>query len=291
MHGMMPLWCGGFSGVTTNGGSSFTATFPFQLDDLVNAPVKELKIEVPGKIVDWGMDHGDMAIVVLNSDGVVSAFDLTSKASTRIASLPGAKKLLVAGAGLDVYALVDSGRTDTLVKIERKTGKQTSLSIAKGTTRLEPDPSTRGIIAVNPAAKTLLRVDEDLRGGKSLAAEMPDGSGEVFLAPSGDGSVMIARTGAKLLIRVGADGSVRRIPLAAPMDVREFRAVGNGFIMAQDGQRLLTLDGEGRIAKSPFDGVKSAFPVRFAQSWDAIKPEDIVGRGWENVLPGGGGQP
>ncbi len=297
VHAMLPVWAGWFTVPAKTSKTAglraaaddpkpvFHASFPFQLEDGINRPVHDISVELPGPVRDWCMDHGAPAIYVLGTDDVVSRVDLFSKETARIAVLAGAKKLAVAGANLDLYALVEGRDSDQLVRIDRNTGVQTRISVPKGISGIEPNPATRGILALYPERKAMVSFDELLRGAETRGVKLPEGTGTPYFTVDEAGIVTLGRDGAKSLVQMLGVDRFRTIPLNSPMALRDFQSEGKNRFVAQDGDRLVTFDGEGHYVQSQFEGMSVPTRVRFAQSWRAFHTEDFKGRGWINELP------
>ncbi len=296
MHGMLPLSVGWASTpvittkalgakATTITTTTYHQSFPFQLDDGVNRPVRELTVDLPGQVRDWCMDEGDLAIYALLMDGSVNRVDLLSKQITKIATLPSARKLACAGAGLDLYVLTEDERANGLIRFERGTYRQSSISLPKGILRIEPDPSTQGILALYPTLGVVASIDETLATVTSRKVGLPDGDGTPSMAVAGDGSVTVARVGAKTLVQTSLRGEIKQIPLEIALSPQVFQVTDSGQFLVQDGARLITLNADGTLSQSQFDGMSVAPRARFSQSWRAFHPADVSGPGWKNVAP------
>lgn len=266
--------------------TTFHAVFPGATDDGVNPVIRERDIELPGPVKDWCMDPGQAAIYVLLTDGTVHHVDLLDKTIDKVTTIRGGRKLAVAGKGFDLFVLQDGNTEDNLVRIEQESKRQISMKVAKGITAIEPDPETKGIAALHPTSKRLFRVDPDLKQARPLTIDLPEGEGAVFMGMGRKGDITFARSGAKTFTRAIKGAAMRRVSMAQSPKTLSFQPLSKNLFIVQDGEKLMTVDADGKPSSSPFDKIKATGIVRLSHGWSPYSKADFTGEKWNNIFPG-----
>ncbi|RYG45184.1 hypothetical protein EON79_13235 [bacterium] len=263
--------------------TTFHAVFPNVMDDGKTEMVRELDVELPGKVKDWCFDPSDVAIYVLGEDDVVSRVHLLTKETTKIAALRGARKLAVAGRKCELFVLMTASANDLVLKIDTVTGKRTTLKVAKGIDDIKPDPATLGIAGLHTGQKKLFRMNPDLTSVRPQTVDLPDGTGPVFVGLSMKGDAILARNSSKSIVRTPSDGTPTRNSMTRAPKINSFQPYGTNRYIIQEGEALITYDEIGRKVGGAFDAVKATGLFQVAPSWKAFNASEVGSAKWRNV--------
>ncbi|RYG36987.1 hypothetical protein EON81_08065 [bacterium] len=263
----------------------FHAVFPNAMSDGTNEPVRELEVELPGKVKDWCFDPSDVAIYILGEDDVVSRIELLTNQTTKIAALRGAKKLAVAGRKCELFVLMNAATNDLILKIDTITGKRTTLKVPKGIEDIKPDQTTLGVAGLHTREETLYRINPDLTANRPQKVTLPDGTGQVFMGLSTKGDAILSRYSSKSIVRAPSSGTPTRSSMTYAPKIRSFQPYGANRYVIQEGDSLFTYDGAGRKVGGAFDKVKPEGLFRVAPTWKAFDRSEVSSRKWRDVEP------
>lgn len=246
---------------------------------------REIDIALPGPVRDWSLDPSGLVAYALGEDDTIMKIDMNAGTVATVGSVLGAKKLAVAGKSTMVFVLQEGARTDNIVRLDPKTGRQSSKTVAKGITQLRPDPDTFGVAALHPGQSRVYRVSPDLTSIRPQIVELPAGVGSVHVGIDRLGKASFVRSGSPTLVLARPGSNSIKTSLRRAMAVRSFSPMGKNRYIVQEGDLLTTIAADGSVVPGPFDGLRATGAVQIAQGWNTILPQDVSGPGWRNIRP------
>jgi len=312
MHCILPVFAGWLNTeVYTSGGPgpkpmpgkgkastpSFTSMSPWNFGD--PTPVTQTFTPVD-TVVDWCYDIGSLGVFYITPLGKVYYANLTTGDHFLVQTIPGARRVVVAGTTLDLYILATVNTGDALIRLERdqmtlEEGRVMYNAIARKTINLpgkascmDVDPFAGGVALLAKELDKVWSYDEDLVPKETTPVPPPSGVGDpIFRIDPAFGEIVYARKGAQRFFAV-ARGTVTRGPRTSPTasrGIESFELCGNGVVMIQDGGILRTYDHSGLEVETQLTGLAVGGPTKLIRSHVAADTSKMVGPEWRDVSP------
>ncbi|MBS1707100.1 MAG: hypothetical protein JSS65_00090 [Armatimonadetes bacterium] len=313
MHCILPVFAGWLNTeVYTSGGPGpkpvpgkfkaspppFTSTSPWNFGD----PTPVTQSFTPfDTVVDWCYDIGMLGVFYITPAGKIYYANLTTGDHFFIQTIPGARKLVVAGTTLDLFVLASTNAGDTLVRLERdqmtlEEGKVMNIAVLRKTvalpgraSALDVDPFAGGVAVLSKDMDKVWSFGEDLLPKTTTpVSPPPSGSGEpIFRIDPAFGEIVYTRRGSSqffAILRGGPSRGPRTSPSFA-QGIESIELCGNGVVMVQDGGRLYTYDHAGQEVQTQLSGLAVNGPTKLIRSHVAADTSQMVGPEWRDVSP------
>lgn len=280
--------------------TTFTIKVPWQMNpSATNADFPtQFQTTVPDSVSDWCFDPAEFAIVYVTPSGAVKRTEVSTGETTQLMQSAAARKVAVGGPDMDVFVLRDGSLFDSVTRVKRKDGALTTRTLPTNVVGIDIDDTTGGIACLEEGLGAVLAYDVDFRiltrrplrslstagpirliGGGAPLFSIDQSTGDYYVSSEGSSSWMNYRkaSGYRAGMPTTIRGSVKRIFPGA-----------QGTVFVQDlGDRIHTYTQSGNPAVTDFTDMAAAGPVCIGRSFTMHRAGEMVGPGWENVLPVG----
>lgn len=195
---------------------------------------------------------------------------------------------------MDVFVLRAGAFIDSITRISRRDGRIRSLNLSTKAAGIDIDDTTGGIVALESGLNGVTAFDMDFNVGtrvgfKNLALAQPASSAPLFSIDQATGDYYVSAEGARSWTRYPKASGLRMgRSVSVAGTIQRMMPGAQGTVFVQDTNGLLqTYDQTGQAVATDFSGMTAAGPFCVARSFSMYRPGEMLGTGWENVLPVG----
>lgn len=299
---------GGWSGLTSQtqrlqtGGASLRSmeetikvVVPFQFERAgLNLP-SSYEVAPAEPVVDWVFEVGELAVYYVTHLGRIFRVDLLEPQHHKLLHvIKGAKKLVLAGSTLDLYALATERKGDRVYQIDRDSNQIHSVQLPQRAVGIEYDPVSGGPAVLLESLTHMLTLSENL--DEAQLVELPsleNGPGNViFKLDHQTGNVFLSRAGfnhVHVRLRVPDPRSevagIYRSMQFPGSSIQSFIPTEGGWFIVQHGDTIQTYDNAGGPVVSQFSGIRVDGVFKMSRSHIAGNLAAESGPGFENIWP------
>lgn len=257
-------------------------------------------IDTTDSIVDWCFDPSEFGVCLVNSAGQVKKVDIATEAQTTILTSAAARQVAVGGPDQDVYVLREGTFIDAVTRVPRNGDRPTTINLPGKAAAIEVDDRTGGVVALDSDLEGTSAFDADFTTFRreplySIAPAKPTvriATGEgLFAIDSKTGNYMVSEVGQLGWTTYVRQGNKRiGVPISAKVTggIQGLMAGPQDTVFVQTGaNRIMTYSPNGTLKLTEFTNMVVAGPVRIPKSFTAVRPGEMTGPGWINVLPEG----
>jgi hypothetical protein len=298
LHAVLPIYFGWSysSDVSTSGQTTKIAVkTPWQFRNQIGTVPAEASWSSSEPVMDWCYVPGEYGIYALFGDGSVRKIDLLDNTEEKVASVPGARKIVVGGAFANLFFLGTNEKIDFVSRFDVRTGKLKSVNLPVRAFGIDTDEKGGGVVVMPNAMDRTFTFDELLsKTTIDLLPKLYSGSdlkiGMLFSVHHGTGEILLARRGSKFFDRIVRNGRIPAHDRQAPpllMGIESLAPTEKGLIVLQDGGVLQTVGLKGELVSTQLSNQAADGSVRMPRTFQFAKASDFRDPGWGDVLPDG----
>jgi len=277
-------------------GTNFRIHFQYMPGDTAEFPM-DYSFNAVGDVRDWCFDPMEFGVCWVDSSGGVHKHDVATGDETLLFTSASVRQVAIGGPNQDVYLLRTSLAFDNVTRIRRDGGATVTKALPGHALAIDVDEVTGGVVALNSNGSSTTAFDADFTTSRqetfrSLSLADPillGGGATLFSVDSDTGDYLVAVEGGQSWTRYRKHGSLRfgvRVNVSLPGGLMAMTPGPQRTVFLQDDNRTLHVyDSSGNIRPTEFSGYQPGGAFQLVKSFRAYRPGEMLGPGWDNVLP------
>jgi hypothetical protein len=265
----------------------FISLKPFQLsgeDDSKEPEYVTFPSAGDRTIVDLAMDPaGTSHPYLVADDDTIWQLDTLTGRSTALATVHGARRLLIGGRDRTLYVLT----ADSIVALDRDGRVEHRVALRTPLADLTYDAKRDVVIGISSATDAVYTFDATLAasGVVDLPQRVCEGGDISIQYDAASGAVWLHCDGSPTLVRVALtsrSADVTTIPLDDARSPNGLTVADGGRLIMTDGGRVVVYDSDGRRVSSALNGLPGGPAIDVRRSFDNVDPVRDLDPSWRN---------